>query len=92
MSETEPKLLCTAFNVTKERAVELVDKYVRNRFNEYLKGELSNGDLVATVMNLDELSTNEKCFLTCHTTTSTILADQERKRRAALANLLMGGF
>ena len=89
----EPDLICTCFNLTRERSQELINKYAKGGFERYLKGEISNGVFLASFMDLDELTTNERCFLTCHSTQVAMAAKMELVKQIRIAELLgTGGF
>ena len=85
-------LICTFFNVTEERVKELVDKYARDRFTQYLEGKISSGDFLSAFVNIEELTTNEKCFLTSHCTQAAMMAQMEVRKKIKLAELLSGVF
>jgi hypothetical protein len=89
---TEERLICESFGLTKEQSSKLIDKYGRKPFEAYLKGEIQSGDLISAFIDLDELTTNEKCFLTSHLTQSMLLAQSYIKKQMMIANLLGDGI
>lgn len=89
--EGQPITRC--FNITEERGHELVEKYGRLPFERFVRREITDGELVSTFVNIDELTANEKCFLTYHCTQASIAVMSTLKKDMLLAQLLSGsGF
>ena len=80
-----------AFNITSERAHELIEKYGRAPWEEYIQGKITNGKLISAFVDLDELTVNEKCFLTSHCTSAAMIALNTLKPQMKLAELLSRG-
>jgi hypothetical protein len=81
-----------AFRLSTERAHELIEKYGRKPWEEYLKGKITNGQLISAFVELDELTVNEKCFLTAHCTSASMIVMMETKKRLKLAELFSGVY
>jgi hypothetical protein len=77
MKESIGRRINVAFNISDERARELIDRTLP-KWRSYVTGGMPFGDFVATAMNYDDLLTNEKCFLICH---CTVKAQEESFRR-----------
>jgi hypothetical protein len=79
--------ICKDLNLTKEESHELLRVYAEGPFRQYLDGEITNGHLLSAFSNLDELTTNEKCFLTAQIAYNVALVDQKRRAEAAMAGI-----
>lgn len=83
--------ICLAFNISVERVAELINKYARANFNKFLRGELTNGELIASFVDIDEITVNEKCFLVYHCTFACEKVLAEQSRQAKLRQLVAEG-
>lgn len=83
--------LCKSFNLSDERALELIRIFAATPFEQFLKGQVSSGTLLSAFMNIDALTSNEKCFLTAHTAIATQIAVEQAKRKMMMAEFMMGG-
>lgn len=92
MTEGEEETINTAFNVSEARAHELIKKVARPLFESFLKGKLTTGGLLSAFTGMDELTTNEKCFLTAHCATASQQAIIEANKRAKIAALIQEGI
>ena len=86
------ELICNAFNVEEKRAKELIETYARKNFEKYVKGEITNGQFLSTFIDLDELTTSEKCFLTAHSAVAARLACEQMTKQARLMQLISDGI
>jgi hypothetical protein len=89
---TEEYTIAKSFNLTEERAHELIQKYATHPFKRYLVREISSGEFLSTFIDIEELTTNEKCFLTSHCTSAAMLAQQEAQRKQKIAELVAAGI
>jgi len=85
-------LICTAFNITEDHGKELINKYARKSFEEFVAGKITNAQFISSFFSLDELTANEQCFLTAHCAMSALLAIREAEKQIKLARLIQEGL
>ena len=80
---TNDKMVHEFFNLTQDRATELIKKYCVPVIQKFLDNKCTNGEVFTSFVELDELTTNEKCFLTyrCTAYLTTVALVGEPKAR-----------
>lgn len=66
MLNAKPILLCEALNIDADRGMLLIVKYLAVPWQQFQNGEATSGQVLAAIVNQDELTTNEKVFLAAH--------------------------
>ena len=89
---TEDKTMNVSFNISDEKAQELIMKIAKPIFEQFLKWKKTTGDLLSAFADMDNLTSNEKCFLTAHCAFASQQAILEANRRAKIAALIQDGI
>jgi len=61
-----PSLLCNSLHIDADRGLFLIIKYLATPWEQFQNGKVTSGQVLAAIIELDELPTNEKVFLASH--------------------------
>ena len=64
--EKAPSLLCNSLHIDADRGLFLIIKYLQVPWEQFQNGQVTSGQVLAAITELDELPTNEKVFLASH--------------------------
>ena len=92
MTEEPERTMNLSFNHSDERAHELIMTVAKPLFEKFLRGKATTGDLLSAFADMDNLTTNEKCFLTAHCAEASMVAIQEMQKKQKIAALIQEGI